>query len=117
MVQDLKIYIEQNNAAPCGCNDLIFRNWNEFLELLFMCGGSVNEILWFEYVLIDKQAESLGGGGYIDRDNPECMWAETMIYDRSLGRMSLEEIKDHIENTVNAHSPRILVPCFFNINT
>ena len=79
-------YIEKNKV----CSDLIFRNWSEFLELLFECGGFVNEILWFEYVLIDKQKYSLGGGGYVDKANPEYMWAETMIYDKYLKHYSLK---------------------------
>ena len=57
MDKRLEKYIEENRV----CSDLIFRNWSEFVELLFECGGFVNEILWFEYVLIDKQKDSLGG--------------------------------------------------------
>ena len=44
------------------CSDLIFRDWNEFLDLLFDCGGTVNEILWFEYTLIEEHKDSLGSG-------------------------------------------------------
>ena len=111
MTQTLERYIEQNKV----CSDLIFRNWNEFLDLLFACGGSVNEILWFEYILIEKQTNSLGGGGYRDNANPEYMWAETMIYDKDLGTKSLLEIKDHINSTIKLYYPHILVPCFFDI--
>ena len=111
MTQTLEKYIEQNKV----CSDLIFRNWNEFLDLLFTCGGSVNEILWFEYVLQEKQKDSLGGGGYRDKANPEYMWAETMIYDKNLGTKSLSEIKDHINSTIKLYYPHILVPCFFDI--
>ena len=104
-------YIEQNKV----CSDLIFRDWSDFLELLFCCGGAVKEILWFEYVLIANHAESLGGGGYQDSKNPEYMWSETMICDKGLEQKSLSEIKEHIESTINSHKPHNLVPCFFNI--
>ena len=104
-------YIEENKV----CSDLIFRNWSEFIELLFKCGGFVNEILWFEYVLIDKQKDSLGSGGYKDKENPEYMWAETMIVDKNLKHCSLEEIRVHIEKTIDKHKPHHLVPCFFDI--
>ncbi|MBQ8432069.1 MAG: hypothetical protein IJX28_04210 [Clostridia bacterium] len=111
MLQALERYIEQNKV----CSALIFRDWNAFLNILFACGGSVNEILWFEYVLIEKQKNSLGGGGYGDKENSEYMWAETMIYDQDLGCKSLLEIKEHINSTIKAHKPHILVPCFFDI--
>ena len=107
----IKKYIEENKV----CSDLIFRNWSEFVELLFECGGFVNEILWFEYVLIDKQKDSLGGGGYGDKENPEYMWAETMIYDRNMKHCSLEEIRAHIVETIDKYKPHHLVPCFFDI--
>ena len=111
MLETLERYIEQNKV----CSDLIFRDWNEFLDLLFDCGGAVNEILWFEYVLIEEQKNSLGGGGYGDKANPEYMWAETMIYDKALGSKSLTELKDHIDSTIKLYKPHILVPCFFDI--
>ena len=112
MNKKVEKYIEENKI----CSDLIFRDWNEFLELLFNCGGHVKGILWFEYVLIDKQKESLGGGGYRDIENPGYMWAETMIYDEGLDQKSLLEIKEHIENTIRAYKPRKLVPCFLDID-
>ena len=111
MSQILDTYIEQSKV----CSDLIFRDWNEFLDLLFDCGGSVNEILWFEYVLEEKQKDSLGGGGWSDKENPEYMWAETMIYDKDLGAKSLSEIKCHIDSTIKLYDPHVLVPCFFDI--
>lgn len=112
MNKNLEDFIEQNKV----CSDMIFRNWNKFLELLFGCGGSVKEILWFEYVLIDKQKESLGSGGYQDISNSKYMWAETTIYDKNLENKSLSEIVEHIEYTIDMHKPHELVPCFFNIN-
>jgi len=111
MNKQIKQYIEQNQA----CDDLIFRDWNDFLELLFSCGGAVKEILWFEYILIANHTNSLGGGGYRDIKNPDYMWAETMIYDKELEGKSLSEIKKHIESTINSYKPHALVPCFFDI--
>ncbi len=111
MSQIIDKYIEQNKV----CSDLIFRDWDEFLDLLFSCGGFVNEIIWFEYVLQEKVKDSLGGGGWGDKTNPAYMWAETMIYDKDLGGKSLLEIKEHINSTIETYLPRILVPCFFDI--
>ena len=104
-------YMDQNKV----CSELLFRDWDEFLELLYSSGGFVKEILWFEYVLIDKQMESLGGGGYQDKINPEHMWAETMIYDKQLEHKSLVEIKGYINQTIRSYKPHNLVPCFCDI--
>ena len=112
MTKTLEEYIEQNKV----CSAFIFRDWNAFLDILFEGGGSVKEILWFEYVLIDRQMESLGGGGYRDSANPDYVWAETMIYDKGLEQKSLSEIKEHIDRTIKSHIPHRLVPCFFAIN-
>ncbi len=107
----LKEYINQRQVCP----DLIFRDWEAFVEILFECGGCVDEILWFEYVRIAEQQNSLGGGGYLDHANPTHMWAETMIADGNLREKSLSEIKNHIQRTIEAHQPHELVPCFFEI--
>jgi len=98
------------------CSDLIFHNWHDFLEVLFSCGGSVREILWFEYVPVSMQAQSMGQGGYSDKENPEYMWAETHLYDQNLDHMDLEELSEHINRTIRSHSPHVLVPCFFDID-
>ena len=111
MDRKLKDYIINNQTSP----EMIFRNYKEFLDILFDCGGAVSEILWFEYVLQEKQKDSLGGGGWIDKENPEYMWAETMIYDKNMKHCSLEEIKAHIIETIDKYKPHHLVPCFFDI--
>ena len=111
MNQKLRDYIEQHKA----CSDLIFRNWHGFLDVLFSCGGSVREILWFEYVPVSMQAQSLGHGGYADAENVAYMWAETLLHDKNLEHMDLVELSEHIDCTIRKHLPHILVPCFFDI--
>lgn len=112
MNSKLTKYMDQNKV----CSELLFRDWDEFLDLLYSGGGFVKEILWFEYVLIVKQAESLGSGGYQDKANPEYMWAETIIYDKQLECKSLVELKEYINQTIQSYKPHNLVPCFFDID-
>lgn len=104
-------YIENNRV----CSEWIFSDWNEFLELLFDCGGRVQAILWYEYVKINKQKKSLGGGGYRDTKNPDYMWAETTIFIDNLANSSLSELREYIQNTINKHHPHRLTPCFLDI--
>ena len=111
MDQKLEAFINENRV----CSDLIFRDWRAFLNTLFACGGAVGEILWFEYVAIDSQGESLGGGGYVDLSDSGYMWAETMILDENLGDKSLLEITKHIELTIESYLPHKLVPCFWEV--
>ncbi|MBQ8359314.1 MAG: hypothetical protein IJX37_05315 [Oscillospiraceae bacterium] len=113
MDKQLEAFIANNQVAT----DLIFRDWDAFLETLFDCGGCVEEILWFEYILADKQTESLGYGGYFDKENPQYMWAETDLYNKGLSAKSLSQIREHIKSTIDAYSPHNLVPCFFKIVT
>ena len=102
-------YIAQNQV----CSDLIFRDSDAFLDVLFECGSRVEEILWFEYVRIDQQKESLGAGGFRDTLNPEYMWAETMMFDEELASKSLEEIRKHIHEKAKKYLPHVLVPGFY----
>ena len=111
MDNELQNYIAKHKV----CRDLIFRNWQDFLNLLFSCGGSVREILWFEYVLVSMQAQSLGYGGYADKETPAYMWAETLMYDKNLEHMELAELSEYIDCTIRNHLPHVLVPCFFDI--
>ena len=111
MNQELRDYIDKHKT----CSELIFRNWQNFLDVLFSCGGSVQEILWFEYVPVSMQAHSLGHGGYADRENPDYMWAETHLYDKNLNHMDIVALSEHIDNTIRGHLPHVLVPCFFSI--
>ena len=108
MDRKLKDYIINNQTSP----EMIFRNYKEFLDILFDCGGAVSEILWFEYVLQEKQKDSLGGGGWIDKENPEYMWAETMIFDKGLENRSHAEIVEYIEKvTKRTNSYKLYNEC------
>lgn len=109
MDRKLEKYINENRV----CSDWIFRDWRGFLDILFECGGAVQEILWFEYV--EKGKQTLGGGGYEDPADPGYMWAETMIFDKNLGQKSLLEVSRHIESTMKSHLPHKLVPCFWDV--
>ena len=111
MRKELELYIKEHQV----CSDIVFNDWRSFLNVLYENGGAVNKILWFEYVRIDRQAESLGAGGYADHDNPGFMWAETMICDNDLDGESLLEITQHIEKVIQSNLPHTLVPCFCEI--
>ena len=106
---DLIKYIEKHKL----CADYIFANWKEFLELLYSQGSYVEEILWFEYVRIDEQVNSLGGGGYKDTTNPEYMYAETYIHEIGLENKSLLEIEEYIESVIASYPHNNLMPSFF----
>ena len=107
--KDVLKYIEKHKL----CADYIFANWKEFLELLYSQGSYVEEILWFEYVRIDEQVNSLGGGGYKDTTNPEYMYAETYIHEIGLENKSLLEIEEYIESVIASYPQNNLMPSFF----
>ena len=107
--KDVLEYIEKNKL----CADYIFSDWKEFLELLYSQGSCVESILWFEYVRIDEQRNSLGGGGYQDATNPEFMYAETYIHDDSMENKTLSEITEYIETVIASYPHNRLIPSFF----
>ena len=109
LTQDVVAYIEKNKL----CAEYLFADWKAFLELLYSRGNYVKEILWFEHVRIDEQANSLGGGGYIDASNPEYMDAETYIYEKGMETKSLLEVMECIESVIAAYPRNHLMPSFF----
>ena len=109
LTNDVLEYIGKHKV----CSDYIFANWEEFLELLYSQGSYVEGILWFEYVRIDAQASSLGGGGYKDVANPEYMYAETYICENGMESKSLSEVKTYIESMIASYPQNKLIPSFF----
>ena len=92
LTQKVKTYISNHQLCP----EYLFDDWVEFLELLYEEGGCVESILWFEHVRIIDQKDSLGGGGYRDKTNPEYMYAETHLFKDGLETNTLAEIKEYI---------------------
>ena len=107
--KDVLEYIEKHKL----CTGYLFSDWKEFLELLYLQGSCVEQILWFEYVRIDEQVNSLGGGGYKDATNPEYMYAETYIQEIGLENKSLLEIEAYIESVISSYPHNNLMPSFF----
>ena len=105
----IKEYIEQNKL----CNEFIFNDYKEFLEILFGNGGAVSMIVWFDYCKINEQSESLGAGGYIDKKNVDYMWAETQIYEDEFENKSLYEVLEYIEAIRKKYSNYKLYPAFY----
>ena len=108
ITEKVKQYIDKN--AVCAEN--IFHNWKEFLELLFAESGCVESILWFEYVLVTEQEKSLGGGGYIDKNNAKYMYAETYICHNDLKNKTLDKVEEYISSVISAHPNHKLIPSF-----
>lgn len=102
-------YIKQNRV----CGEEIFRDWREFLNVLYENGDRVVMIVWFEYCKISEQYKPLGGGGYRDVQNPGYMWAETQIFETGFEDKSLEEILKYIEGVRNEYREYDLYPSFY----
>ena len=109
MKKALKEYIELNKL----CSEYLFADWLGFLTVLYENNGRVEAILWFEHILICRQKESLGAGGYLDKQNPEYMYAETQIYENGFEKKSFEEVKDYILATLKKYPGNNLVPAFY----
>ena len=102
-------YIEHNKL----CNECIFEDYNEFLKIVFANRGVVNLIVWFDYCKIEKQSESLGAGGYIDKQDSTFMWAETQIYENGFENQSMKEILEYIESVIKQYPEHKLYPAFY----
>ena len=95
------------------CSEFLFVEWEEFIELLYSEGGRVDSILWFEHIEISQHNNSLGSGGYKDKNNPNYMYAETHIFKNEMENLSLHEINNYIESIIASYPNNKLIPSFF----
>ena len=109
MNEKVEKYIHENKV----CGAYIFRNWEEFLHILFENNECVKMIVWYDYCKIAEQHKSLGNGGYRDLQNTDYMWAETPLYEIELYSKSLEEILDYISEIRKQHPDYNLYPEFY----
>ena len=112
MARDVEQYIEEH----AFCAELIFRDWEEFLNVLYANGRRVSAILWWDYCLVEKQGESLGGGGYKDPKNPGYMYAETEFYENGFETFAEAEILDYVRSMRAKYPDNELVPGFYLAN-
>ncbi|MBO4697191.1 MAG: hypothetical protein J5643_07940 [Lachnospiraceae bacterium] len=112
MCRDVEKYIEEH----AFCSELIFRDWEEFLNILYANGRNVSAVLWWDYCRIEKQADSLGSGGYKDPKNPGYMYAETQFYEDGFETMTLPEILEYIQSMRAKYPDADLVPSFYLVN-
>lgn len=85
-------YIDEHSFCP----ERLFKDWEQFLDLLYSEGGTVSAICWWDRCKKSEQRESVGSGGYVDPDDPEYLYAETRICTGDLGVKTLDEIKEYI---------------------
>ena len=109
IIIDIEEYIKTHSVAAEGV--CIFREWNDFLDVVYNNGESVHMIVWYEYCRIKEQR--IGMGGYRDNEDPGYMWAETQIFETDLESKSCDEIKKYISETRNRYAQYDLYPEFY----
>ena len=105
----LEQYIQKHKVS--SANFLVFRDWEEFLNILFLNNGHVEMIIWYEYCRINEQ--QIGMGGYIDEEQRGYMWAETDIYEVDLQKKSMNEILEYISEIRKKYADYDLYPEFY----
>ena len=102
------------------CSEHLFKDWEYFLHLLYVEGGRVSAILWWDHCKRSQLRESVGSGGYMDPENNEFVYAETQLYKEDLETKTLDEIKDYINQERNTgfqygnkYRSHDLVPSFY----
>lgn len=109
MNRAIEKYIKENSISTD--HTYIFRDWEDFLHLLYENNERVEMIVWYEYCEISNQ--QLGMGGYIDTQNKGYMWAETQIFECDLQEKSLGELLTYISETRKQYSDYELYPEFY----
>lgn len=102
-------YIQKYKISKA--NSLIFRDWKEFLQILYQNNGRVEMIIWYEYCKINEQ--QIGMGGYIDAENQDFMLAETQLFETDLQEKTLNEMLEYISKIRKEYSNYNLYPEFY----
>ena len=92
----MNIKIRQYIDDYTFCSELLFKDWESFLDLLYAEGDRVSSILWWDHCTKEQLKESVGSGGYKDPDNDEFVYAVTQLYKEDLETYTLDEIKEYI---------------------
>ena len=102
------------------CSELLFKDWESFLDLLYAQGGRISSIAWWDHCTKKQLQESVGSGGYKDPENDEFIYAETQLYKEGLETYTLEKIKEYINRERktgfrygNKYRSHDLVPSFY----
>lgn len=111
-LRKIKEYIDDHSL----CSELLFRNWEEFLAVLYANGGRVYSVLWWDHCRIDQQEASLGDGGYRDPDDEEMMFAETDIYENGFEDKDIYEVMEYIRGVMAGYPDHELVPSFYQVD-
>ena len=109
MDTNVERYIQKHKVTVS--NTLIFREWEEFLHILYQNNERVEMIVWYEYCKINEQ--QIGMGGYADTENEDFMWAETELFEADLQEKSLNEILEYILKMRKEYSNYDLYPEFY----
>ena len=102
-------YIRKNAAY----SEYLFTDWEEFLKIVYEEGEKVSGILFWDHCLKEKQCESLGRGGYTDKEDSDWMYAETDIYQDGFENKTLSEVKEYIRSVQKLYPDHQLVPSFY----
>lgn len=92
MTERIKKYIDDHAVG----SELLFRDWESFLDLLYAEGGRISSILWWDYCTKKQLHDSVGSGGYKDPENEEYLYAETQLAKEGLETYTLDDIKEYI---------------------
>lgn len=109
MNSQLEQYIQNHKVSTVDI--LIFRDWEEFSNILFFNNGRVEMIVWYEYCRINEQ--KIGMGGYKDFENLGYMWAETYLFEVDMQEKSLNEILAYISKMKEEYLCYNLYPEFY----
>ncbi|MBQ8568219.1 MAG: hypothetical protein IJ446_03280 [Oscillospiraceae bacterium] len=101
-------YIQKHKAVDSDA--LIFQDWENFLNTLYLNNGHISMIIWYEYCRINEQ--KIGMGGYADKENREYMWAETQLFETDMQERTLNEILEYISEMRDKYSCYDLYPEF-----
>ena len=108
-------YLENNRVAKIGnqYEDIIVKDWREFVEFLYSNSYIVYEILWWEYLPINgRKKQGISGGGIRDIQRPDYMWAETCIEESFSEGTTKKDIVGYIESIIEEYDQKSLIPSF-----
>ena len=84
MEKELEQYIENNRIVKINDDiqfDIIISDINEFINLVKHYGYYIDRVSFWERISISMMDRSIGGGGILDPDDREKLWADVYYID------------------------------------
>lgn len=108
----IKQYLEAHGVQKIGTEEFIVDNPLEYINLISNSDCYICKMLWWEHIEIEKQKQSMGGGGAVDSHDKRFMYSEVYYLSKNFSENDSELCRAYLLETPKMYQDHNLVPSF-----